>query len=385
MTTRSIRGREEQGVTFVELFFDLVFVFAVTQVTAELAHDLTPGGVIRALIVFWLVWWAWTQYTWTLNEADTEHTWVRLLTLAATGLAFLMALTVPLITEPAGRLFPIAYVTLRVAGLALQWRLAKGDDKWTSGVKVWTAVSSLGLVAVTAAAVLGPTQRFTALGIAAVLDVFAASRAGGGSAQWRLYPGHFAERHGLFVIIVLGESLIAAGVTASEEEFTWDLVLLTVTAVVTACALWWTYFGWVADALEDGFRRQPPEGVGPYARDVYSFAHYPIGIGVVGLAIAIEESILHPDDPLEPAGVAALVIGVGAFIGAAGLALARSGHGFPVARAVAIAALGVSSLVFLSVAAWASMTLAAVIVTTLAITERPPHHHDELEVAIQDG
>ncbi|HEX6287521.1 MAG TPA: low temperature requirement protein A, partial [Acidimicrobiia bacterium] len=77
----SIRGTEEQGATFVELFFDLVFVFAVTQVTASLAHDLTSSGLLRALIVFWLVWWAWTQYTWSLNEADTEHGWIRFITL----------------------------------------------------------------------------------------------------------------------------------------------------------------------------------------------------------------------------------------------------------------------------------------------------------------
>ena len=97
-----IRGAEEQGATFVELFFDLVFVFAVTQVTAVLAGDLTAKGVGHALVVFWLVWWAWTQFTWSLNEADTEHVSVRLITLVATGLAFLMAMTVPLISTEWG-------------------------------------------------------------------------------------------------------------------------------------------------------------------------------------------------------------------------------------------------------------------------------------------
>ncbi len=165
MTT--IRGTEEQGATFVELFFDLVFVFAVTQVTAVLAHDLTLEGLTHALILFWLVWWAWTQYTWSLNEADTEHVSIRLITLVATALAFLMAVTIPLITSPFGWLFPLSYLVLRMVGISLQWRLAAGDPAWVRSVKTWTVLSSLGLLAIIAAVFLPPDRRFLALGIAA--------------------------------------------------------------------------------------------------------------------------------------------------------------------------------------------------------------------------
>ena len=91
---RSLRASEPQAVTFVELFFDLVFVFAVTQITALTAHDLTVGGVLRSILLFWLIWWAWTQFTWTLNPADTTHTGVRVLTLAATATAFVMATSI---------------------------------------------------------------------------------------------------------------------------------------------------------------------------------------------------------------------------------------------------------------------------------------------------
>lgn len=375
MAAQPIHGSEEQGVTFVELFFDLVFVFAVTQVTAVLAHHLTGAGLLHALIVFWLVWWAWTQYTWTLNEADTEHTWVRLLTLGATAVAFLMALTVPLITAPAGRLFAISYILLRVAGIALQWRLAVGDNAWTRGVKVWTAISSLGLIAVAAAAVLGPEQRFLALGIAAVLDIVAAARAGGGDSEWRLFPGHFAERHGLIVIIALGESLIAAGVAASEAQITTPLLLLAMTTVITTCGLWWTYFGWVKDSLEERLAAQSPRALGAFARDVYSFAHYPIVAGVIGFAVAIEEALRHPGAPLAPAGVLALVVGIGLFLGGTGLALRLSGRGFPLGRAVAIVLLGLGAVGFLSIPAWASMLVAAGVVVALAAGERPRLDH----------
>lgn len=111
-----LRGTEEQGVTFVELFFDLVFVFAVTQITSVLAGDLTSGGVLRALILFWLVWWAWTQYTWSLNEAATEHRGIRRAPLVAAAIAFMMALAVPDVAESLGWMFPLAYLILRVVG-----------------------------------------------------------------------------------------------------------------------------------------------------------------------------------------------------------------------------------------------------------------------------
>ncbi len=375
VTTPSLRGDEEQGVTFVELFFDLVFVFAVTQVTSVLAHDLTGGGVVRATIVFWLVWWAWTQYTWSLNEADTEHVAVRLLTLGATAVAFLMALTVPEITNDAGRVFCVAYLMLRIAGIWLQWRLAEGDATWTGAVKRWTALSSLGLVAVAVAAVLGPDKRFAALGVAAILDVVAAWQAGS-AGEWRLFAGHFTERHGLFVIVALGESLIAAGVAASGQELGAELLVMASTAVVATCALWWTYFGWGKDAMEASFARSPADRVGRFARDVYSFGHFPIIAGVIGFAVAIEESVAHPNDPLESVGVAALVLGTVMFVGGGGIALFLSGNGFPLPRAVAVVLIGLAGVLFLETAAWVSMTVVAALVTGLAVIERPSNPAD---------
>jgi low temperature requirement protein LtrA len=94
VTRRQLHGPEDQAVTFVELFFDLVFVFAVTQITALTAANLTWSGVARSILLFWLIWWAWTQFTWTLNPADTTHDLVRILTLVATGVAFIMATSV---------------------------------------------------------------------------------------------------------------------------------------------------------------------------------------------------------------------------------------------------------------------------------------------------
>ncbi len=368
MTT--IRGTEEQGATFVELFFDLVFVFAVTQVTAVLAHDLTWAGLTSALILFWLVWWAWTQYTWSLNEADTEHVSIRFITLMATALAFLMAVTIPLITSPFGWLFPLSYLVLRTVGISLQWRLAAGDPGWVRSVKTWTVLSSLGLLAIIAAVFLPPDRRFLALGIAALLDVVAALGAGRG--EWRLFPGHFAERHGLFVIIVLGESLIAAGVTLADHSLTVGLLSVAVIAVAGSCALWWTYFGWARDALEDGMKAQPPKTLGRYARDVYSFAHFPLIFGVIGFAIGIEEAIAHPKDPFSFAGTLALCLGVALILGGTALALTLARVRVPPARWLAIVLLLVAIPLFRVVPAWGALGLVSIVVAGLAVVEKSP-------------
>ena len=369
MEDRSIRGSEEQGATFVELFFDLVFVFAVTQVTAALAHDLTWGGVGRALVIFWLVWWAWTQFTWSLNEADTEHAAVRLITLVSTAVAFLMAVTVPLLTEPYGWLFPVSYLVLRVVGIGLQIRLASQGGSTTTAVKTWAFTSSLGLVAVAAAIVVPPAARYPALAVAALFDVFAALRAG--RQEWHLYPKHFAERHGLFVIIVLGESLIAAGVTAAGQTLDASVLIVTVTAVVATCGLWWSYFGWVKESLEHRLAAQPLEAVGRFARDVYSFAHFPLIFGVIAFAVAVEESIAHPQDPLTTAGAAALVLGVILIVGGTGLALVLASGRIPLVRRLALGLVAISFPLLLRVEAWVALMLVTAVVVALPLTERP--------------
>lgn len=366
----SIRGTEEQGATFVELFFDLVFVFAVTQVTAALAHDLTGAGVLRAGIVFWLVWWAWTQYTWSLNEADTELRPVRLITLAATGLAFLMAVTVPTISSSWGWLFPLSYLVLRMVGISLQWILAAGDSILVRSVRSWTVMSSLGLLAIVAAAVLPADRRFIALGVAALLDVVAALRAG--SNEWRLFAGHFSERLGLFVIIALGESLIAAGVTVTDQPLTVGVLTVAITAVAGACALWWSYFGWVKDALEERMSSQGPATIGRYARDVYSFAHFPLIFGVIGFAVGIEEAIADPKDPLALPGILALCIGVGLILGGSALALTVARVRVPPVRWWVIVVLVVAIPVLGAVPAWVALTLVSAVVTAMTVVESGP-------------
>ncbi len=319
MTTsrRSLRAAEHQSVTFVELFFDLVFVFAVTQVTALTAHDLTPAGVLRSLLLFWLIWWAWTQFTWTLNPADTTHSAVRLVTLVATGAAFIMATAVPHAFAGDGLWFAVPYLAVRALGLGLQVRVdIESPNSDHAGVRRWASTSILGLALVLAGALADPSIRSWLWLLAIGADLLAASIAGK-STTWDLSPAHVAERHGLFVIIAIGESLIVAGTAVAAEERTIPLVAVAISALLVACLLWWSYFGWLKDALEHRLARAAARDLGQLTRDAYSVAHFPLICGVIGFAVAIEEIVAHPDEPAGPAVVAALGVGICLFVGSA--------------------------------------------------------------------
>lgn len=318
---RGIRAAEPQGVTFVELFFDLVFVFAVTQITVKTAHDLTPEGVLRSVLIGWLVWWAWTQFTWTLNPADTTHQWVRVVTLAATATAFVMAASVPRSFTDEAIWFALPYVVVRLLGLGLQVRVEMeraGADH--AAVYRWAGMSLGGLVLVIVGALVDPGLR-TWIWLAAIGADFAAATIAGRQTSWDLNPAHLSERHGLFVIIALGESLIVAGTAVTDAELTPGLMAVVGAAIVVACLLWWTYFGWLKEALEHRFAAADPRRLGSLARDAFSLAHFPLIAGIVGFAVAVEETVLHPDDPMTGPVLASLGVGVALFVASSALSL----------------------------------------------------------------
>jgi low temperature requirement protein LtrA len=373
-----MRAGRAQGVAFVELFFDLVFVFAVTQLTAKVAHDLTLEGVARSLIVGWLIWWAWTQFTWTLNPADTNNNVVRVITLAATGAAFVMAASVPRAFTDEALWFALPYLVVRLLGLGLQVLVElerEGADH--TAIYRWAGASLVGLVLVLAGALADPGIR-SLVWLAAILADFGAATLAGRAAVWDLNPAHVSERHGLFVIIALGESLIVAGAAIAGEALTGELVLVVGASIVLACLLWWTYFGWLKDALEHRFAAAPAERLGPLARDAFSFAHFPLVCGIVGFAAAVEETVLHPVDPMPGPVLVTLGVGVALFIASAALSLRRLGGPVLVGRLMAIVALA-AVLVATGLAALPPVVpLAAVALVVLAIVlyeqARPPEH-----------
>lgn len=361
-----VRADTAQGATFVELFFDLVFVYAVTQLTSLVLHDLTWSGVGEAALLFWLVWWAWTQFTWTLNLADTEHAWVRLPTLAATAIAFFLAQSVPDAFGDAGAWFAVSYVVVRLIGLGVQgWVI--GSDQLESLVR-WASLSLVGISLVLIGGFVAPELRLWLWLGALAADLVSAVRAGRG--VWVLEASHFAERHGLIVIIALGESLIAAGVASSEVDRGVMFAVTTAGAVIATCALWWTYFGTLHGRLEQRLARQDDATRGGFARDVFSFWHAAIVAGVIGVAVAFEEAIAHPDDALSTGAALALTVGIALFVGGLAAASSRAGvREAVVPRAlVALVALAATPIVP-QVPAWIALWSLALVIVAMDVVE----------------
>ena len=321
--SEKITSPEDQKVTFVELFFDLVFVFSVTQVV-----DLLHGGFDwlhagQAVLIFWIVWWAWTQYTWALNAADTTHTLVELAVLVATALAFFMAIAVPEAFREGALRFAVPYVLMRGFGLVLYGWVAGQNPSQHAAVRTFSLVSLSGLAAVLLGAVLGGAAQYWLWGLAILLDVVAAG-VGGQLEGWDLHPEHFAERHGLIVIIALGESLIVAAAGASSGLWRGELVAVAVLAVAVTCALWWSYFTRAKPALDQALESRSGSAQSSMGRDVFSLLHFPILGGIVAYAAVVEEMMIHPDEPPSFMIRLTLAIGVVFFLGGTAVAVWRA-------------------------------------------------------------
>jgi len=336
-----LRAPADQQVTFVELFFDLVFVFAITQVTKVVVEDLTWGGAAEALLIFWMIWWAWTQFTWALNPADTTHGVVRLVTLLATAIGFLMAVNVPGAFTDTGLWFAGTYVLVRVMGLGIYLIVASSAPSQLAAVRVFAVRSSVPIaLALIGGFVPSPARAWIWLA-AVVLDVVAAGRSGSNEG-WDVRPGHFAERHGLFVIIALGESLIVAGQSVLSTESSALLFGVALGAVAVTCLMWWLYFGWWQAGMEHRLSAASGSAQPRLARDAYSLLHFVLVAGIIAVAAGTEEMVLHPEEPLPTVVRLTLALGIVLYLGGTDLAWWRATRQVLVARTVVGLALAVA-------------------------------------------
>jgi low temperature requirement protein LtrA len=370
--SRSLHAPEDQSVTFVELFFDLVFVFAVTQVTVSTAQDLTWGGVARSLLLFWLIWWAWTQFTWTLNPADTLHRTVRLVTLMATAAAFVMAASVTQAFGDDPMWFAVPYVVVRVLGLWLQVQVDRERGVDDGGMILrWAMGSSVGLVLVLIGALTDPPVRNWIWCAVIVADLVATTAAGRGK-TWDLTPGHVSERHGLIVIIALGESLIVAGSAVAGDERTASVVLAALAALTLMILLWWTYFDWFKESLEHGLASAPAAELGRLTRDAFSLAHYPLVMGIVFIAVAVEEIMVHPDDPVPRKVLLSLGGGLLLLLASTVFAYWRTNKVLLVRRLTIAVVTALVVMVLPDTEPWVALAVAAVGVLVLVVVEGDP-------------
>ena len=329
----------EQRVTPLELFFDVVFVFAITQVTGLMSADPTWPGVGRGLLVLAALWWAWAAYAWLTNTLEPEEIPVRVAMLTSMAAMLLVALAVPDAFGDDGVLFGVSYFVVRVLHLVLYGIAGKGTPDLLGAVLRIVPTSTAGPLLIVAAGFLdGEPQAVlwvTALGLD-YLGVLIGRGAG-----WRVSPAHFAERHGLIVIIALGESVVAIGVGAAGVPLEAGVVIAALLGIAVVAALWWAYFDVFAVAAQGRLAATRGAAQAMLARDYYSYLHLPLIAGIVLFALGLKKTIGHVGDPLETVPAVALCGGLGLyFLTHVGFRLRLAGtfgRGRPVAAVVLIA------------------------------------------------
>jgi low temperature requirement protein LtrA len=287
---------EQASVTPLELFFDLVFVFALTQVTGLLAADPTVGGLIRGLLVLAIMWWAWVGYSWLGNVVRADEGLSRVVMFAAMAALFVAALTIPeaFTDEPGGlsgpKVFAVCYFVVRLAHLVLFWiaASASGDDGLRRQLVRWTPSVITGTVFLLAASQTSGVLQ-TALWAAALVGDYLGTLLAGASG-WRLNSaGHFAERHGLIVIVALGESIVSIGVGAAGLPISWPVVAASALGLTVAGALWWAYFDVTSLLAERALAATRGHHRALMARAAYTFLHLPMVVGVIVLALGLKK------------------------------------------------------------------------------------------------
>jgi low temperature requirement protein LtrA len=360
---------DDQKVTFVELFFDLVFVFCVTQIVTLIHGHVDARSAGAALLVFWLVWWAWTQFTWALNAANTEHPRVQLATLLATAVAFLLAVGIPGALSDGALWFAAAYFALRATGLLVYAWVAWGDPLQRRAVRIFSLFSAAGLAAVLVGAFLGGGAQYGCWALAIVLDLLAAG-VGGQQEGWNLHADHFSERHGLIVLVALGETLIVAA-SGLVEAPTRLAMLTALLAVAVTCGLWWSYYRHARQTLEHAMASCEGSVRSRLARDVFSVMHFPMLCGIIAMAAATEQALAHPDQPLDAGARVALGGGVLLFVCGTAVALWRATGRFVVWRFVLVPA-GLAAVVVFGAFPVTAMTIVLGLLALLAAIEHRP-------------
>ena len=359
--------RTEGRVTPLELFFDLVFVLALTQCTALMAEDPSWENVVRGLLVLGVLWWAWVGYAWLTSVVDPEEGIVRFAIFAAMAGLLVVALCVPEAFGDLALLFAVAYGVVRMGQIVLFIVASRDDPQLRQSVTGLAVSTALGVALLVGASFLDGLPQGGLWALALLLDM------GGpylfGAEGWKLVPGHFAERHGLILIIALGESIVAIGVGA-EHGVDAGIVAAAALGIVVAAALWWLYFDIVALVAE---RRLSNAAVGreqnEVARDSYSYLHFPMVAGIVLVAVSLKKTLADVGDPLDTVPAFALLGGLAFYLLAHVAFRWRNVHRFSVQRVVCALALLALIPLAVELPALASLAIATVLLWVLIAYE----------------
>jgi low temperature requirement protein LtrA len=326
-----------QRVTPLELFFDLVFVFAITQVTGFLADNPTWSGLLRGIMLLGALWWAWAGYAWLTNTLNPEEGAVRLAMFGAMAAMLIVSLATPNAFGTDGVAFGVAYFIVRALHLVLYAIAGWGDRDLLRAVLriVPTAILSPTLLVI--AGFYDGTAQLALWGAALAIDYLGVLV--GHMRGWRVSPEHFVERHGLVVIIALGESIVAIGLGAAGLPLDAGLIAAALLGIAVAASLWWSYFDWVAFIAQARLAEATGAERAALARDIYSYLHLPMVAGIVLVALGMKKTLEHTDDALKVVPAVALLGGTAVYLLAHVAFRWRNIHRLSVQRLVAAALL----------------------------------------------
>jgi len=383
---------EGSKVTQLELFFDLVFVYALTQVTALMAGDATARGLFRGLLVLALLWWCWCCYAWLGNTVRADEGVTRIALFAVLAAMFVVAVTIPeAFTDLLGGLsgpvvFASCYLIVRTLHLVIYWYAAAGDAGLRRQLLKAAIPMAAGSVGLFAAALL-PQHIYTQQGdiefartalwcLALVVDYLGVMLTG--AEGWRIFSAaHWAERHGLIIIIALGESIVSIGVGVTLLPISWPIVVAATMGVAVSAMLWWLYFDVVAIAAERVLHRAEGAARAALGRDSYTYLHLPMVAGIILLSLGLKKVLAyvgdaeHHDlgDPLHGIGLYALYGGVILYLlGHLGFRL-RNMRSVNVPRLITVVLLAALLPVAALVPAMAALAILTVVCVGLVVVE----------------
>jgi low temperature requirement protein LtrA len=301
-----------ERVSTLELFFDLVFVFTITQLTAVLVHRQDAKGVLQVVLMLGVIWWMYGGYAWLTNAVPPDRASRRLLLLGGMGSYLVLALSVPQAFSGAGLSFGLAYVVVVAVHIGLFSRSTSATvTQAIAGLAPYNGIAAL---MVLAGGIAGGTAQYVLWALAGIFE-WLTPRVNEPSG-FEIGPAHFVERHGLVVIVAIGESVVAVGIGAAELPINLELVAVALLGLTLTACLWWTYFGGDDSRAEIALSSAAPRPRALMALEAFGYGHLPILLGIIGIAATLRRTIGHASAhlALEPAlslscGVALFLLG----------------------------------------------------------------------------
>lgn len=362
------RSRGTVRVSTLELFFDLVFVFVVTQLTTLLAHDPSVRGVVRALLLLTVIWWMYGGYAWLTNVVAIDAPLRRVLLLAGMAAFLVLGFSVPRAFAGSGVAFGLAYLCVVIVHAVLF--VAGSSERIVRSMRRVGPLNVLGAIVVLAGGALGGGLQY-ALFVAAIAltwGVAGLTSAGG----FAIEPAHFVERHGLVVLIAIGESVVAIGLGAGEQPIGIRLVAIAILALLLNACLWWTYFGGDDARAEAALHAMPVDERPRRVLIAFGYWHVPLLLGIVAAAAGVERIVEEPGHHVSASRSLLLAGGVAAFL--AGDVLFRQTLSIAPLRfrTLAIPLILATALVGIHVGGYAEAGLIVLVLVAAFLGERRP-------------